>query len=301
MNNSRRKFIKASAFTLGASVLPWKNFLAQGLSIEREHTMRVLRNNVGIFTDRGGTIAWLMSDSGLAVVDTQFPASAKKLIAELRKTTDKKLDLLVNTHHHGDHSAGNFAFKGIVDTIVAHENSKTNQMRVAEKRNQMDSQLFPNTTYKDTWSSKVGDEVISLKYFGSAHTDGDSVVHFENANIAHLGDLLFHKRHPYVDISSGASIQSWIEVMENIHKHYSSDTLFVWGHASDPEKIVGDGQALLEKRDYLTKVLEFVGKEIAEGKSKEEVLKATEIPGTDGYDSRGIERPLGAAYDELSK
>lgn len=300
MDNSRRKFIKASAATLGASVLPWNNFLAQNLLSPAEYTMRPLRNNVGVFTDRGGTIAWLMSETGLAVVDTQFPASAKKLIAEFRKTTDKKLDLLVNTHHHGDHSAGNFAFRDMVDTVVAHENSKTNQMRVAENRNQMDQQLFPNTTYKEQWSGKVGEETITLNYFGSAHTNGDSVVHFENANIAHLGDLLFHKRHPYVDTSSGANIQSWIEVMEKIHKHYNADTLFVWGHAKNTEEIVGDSQALLEKRDYLTKVLEFVGKEISAGKSKEEVLKTTQIPGTEGYDSRGIERPLGAAYDELS-
>jgi len=300
MNKSRRKFIKASALSLGASVLPWKNFLAQHSAVSGTYNMRPLRRNVGIFTDRGGTIAWLMSENGLAVVDTQFPASAKILIEELRKTTDRKLDLLVNTHHHGDHSAGNFAFKGMVDTIVAHENSKTNQMRVAENRNQVEQQLFPNTTYTDFWSGKAGSEIISLKYFGRAHTNGDSVVHFENANIAHLGDLLFHKRHPYVDMNSGASIESWIEVMEKIAKHYSKDTLYVWGHASDPEQVVGDSKALLEKRDYLTKVLEFVSKEISEGKSKEEILKATEIPGTDGYDSSGIERPLGAAYDELS-
>ena len=301
MKSSRRKFIKASALGLGASLAPWQDFMAKAFLQNQEHVMRPLRNNVGIFTDRGGTIAWYLTPNGIAVVDTQFPASAKKLIGELRKTTDRKVDLLVNTHHHGDHSAGNFAFKGMVDTIVAHENSKKNQMRVAENRNQMDSQLFPNTTYTESWAGKVGEETISLKYFGSAHTDGDSVVHFEKANIAHLGDLLFRKRHPYVDTSSGASIQGWIEVLEGIIKHYSKETIFVWGHANNPEDIVGDVTALEEKRDYLTKVLDFVNKEIAAGKSEEEVLKNTEIPGTEGYDSRGIERPLGAAYQELSK
>ncbi|MEM6801205.1 MAG: MBL fold metallo-hydrolase [Bacteroidota bacterium] len=298
--SSRRTFIKASALGLGSSLLPWQNFFAQSFQ-PQEYVMRPLRNNVGVFTDRGGTIAWLLSENGIAVVDTQFPASAKKLIGELRKTTDRKLDLLVNTHHHGDHTAGNFAFEGMVDTIVAHENSKKNQMRVAEERNQMATQLFPNTIYKDTWSGKVGEETISLKYFGAAHTDGDSVVHFENANIAHLGDLLFRDRHPYVDTSAGAIIQSWIEVLEEILKHYDKETLFVWGHAKEAEDIIGDSEALIKKRNYLTAVLEFVNKEISEGKSLEEVLKATEIPGFPEYDSRGIERPLKAAYEELSK
>ena len=99
--------------------------------------------NVGVFTDRGGTIGWLMSDDALVVVDTQFPNSAEKLIEVIKEKTDRKLDILLNTHHHGDHSGGNIAFKEMVNKVVAHKNSKANQQRVAEERNQVEKQLYP--------------------------------------------------------------------------------------------------------------------------------------------------------------
>ncbi|MCK7530603.1 MAG: MBL fold metallo-hydrolase [Marinilabiliales bacterium] len=73
--------------------------------------MTPLRNNVGFFTERGGTIGWMISKDGLVVVDTQFPEQAQHLIEAIRKQSGRQIDLLVNTHHHGDHTGGNIAFK----------------------------------------------------------------------------------------------------------------------------------------------------------------------------------------------
>ena len=114
---NRRTFLKQAGLIGSASLFPtkklWNALWQDG------YQMKPLRNNVGIFTERGGTIAWLVEKDGLAVVDSQFPDQANHLIEELKKQSDRKIDMLINTHHHGDHSAGNIAFKGKVNQVVA--------------------------------------------------------------------------------------------------------------------------------------------------------------------------------------
>ena len=90
--------------------------------------MSSIRNNVGLFTERGGTIGWMISENGIVVVDTQFPEQSVHLIDEIKKQSGRKIDLLINTHHHGDHSGGNISFKGITNMLLAHENSRKNQV-----------------------------------------------------------------------------------------------------------------------------------------------------------------------------
>ncbi len=294
----RRHFLQTSALT-GVSLLASKNLLAQLLA-DDPYKMRDLRGGVGIFTEKGGTIAYLITKEGMAVVDTQFPEQSEHLIAALRKINDERpIPYLINTHHHGDHSSGNIAFKGIAQKVVAHANSAKNQRSVAEKQNSVEKQLFPDTTYTGSWKQKVGDEAIKMHYFGAGHTDGDSIVHFENANIAHMGDLLFNGRYPFVDASAGASVKSWIKVLDKTLKTFDKKTLFVFGHAFDPEKITGGQEEIKLFKDFLEKTVVYVEKEVKTGKSKEEILKVTSIPGVTYMQGTGLERSLGPVYDEV--
>lgn len=294
----RRQFIQAAALT-GVSLLASKNLLAQLLA-EDTYKMRDLRGGVGVFTEKGGTIAYLITKEGIAVVDTQFPEQSEHLIAALRKNNAQPIPYLINTHHHGDHSGGNIAFKGIAKNVVAHANSAQNQRNVAEKQNSVEQQLFPDTTFTDIWKQKVGEESIKMHYFGAGHTNGDSIVHFENANIAHLGDLLFNGRYPFVDASAGASVKSWIEVLDKTQKTFDKNTLFVFGHAFDPEKITGGQEEIKLFKDFLKKTVAYVEKEVKAGKSKEEILKVASIPGVTYMQGTGLERSLGPVYDEVA-
>ena len=298
--SNRRTFLKSAGILSGAALLPWQRLMAD-VWFKPHYEMRPLRKNVGVFTDRGGTIGWLMSDEALVVVDTQFPNSAEKLVGVIKEKTDRKLDILLNTHHHGDHSGGNIAFKDMVTKVVAHKNSKVNQQRVAEERDQVDKQLYPDTTFETHWSESVGGETITATWFGRAHTDGDAVIHFENANVAHMGDLLFNRRHPYVDTTSGANIQSWINVLDAISKKYDKDTLFVFGHAGEGHDITGSQADLKVMQHYLKKVLDFTRAQLKAGKSAEQILQATTIPGAPEFRGPGAERPLRAAVAELAE
>ena len=295
---NRRSFLQNTAFTMGAFTLAQHNILSALFQEPWKITM--LRNDVGIFTERGGTIAFLLSKDGIVVVDSQFPDQSKHLIDELKKKNEQPFKLLINTHHHGDHSGGNISFKGIVEHVLAHENSKKNQENSARQNKSEDKQLYPDQTYTNTWCQKVGKEKICLHYFGAGHTNGDSFIHFQHANIVHCGDLVFNRRHPYVDRSAGANIKSWINVLDKALNKFNKKTIYVFGHAGTGYEVTGKADDLKVFRDYLGNVLKFVEGEIKAGKTKEEILKASAIPGSDQWKGDGIQRPLTAAWEELT-
>lgn len=294
----RRSFIKQSVFTLGA--LSISQQLSLKWLMQDGYKITMLRNDIGIFTERGGTIGFLLSNDGIVVVDAQFPFQSKNLIGELKKRSEKPFRKLINTHHHGDHSAGNIAFKGLVDHVLAHANSKTNQERVAKEQKSEDKQYFPTQTFTDKWSEKIGKEKINLHYFGAAHTNGDSVVHFQHANIVHLGDLLFNRRHPFIDRSAGANIKNWMTVLDKTAKTFDKKTIYIYGHAGEGHEVTGTRDDLEKFRDYLGKLLKFTESEIKAGKTKEEILKNTALPGENEWKGDGFQRPLQAAYEELT-
>lgn len=296
---NRKIFLQQSSYCIAGWSLLQKNIIHALASEPWKITM--LTDSVGIFEERGGTIAFLLSKSGIVVVDSQFPEQSKNLIGELKKKSEKPFRLLINTHHHGDHSSGNISFKGIVDHVLAHENSKKNQEKSAKQNKSEDKQLYPDKTYSTSWCEKIDKENICLYNYGPAHTNGDSFIHFEHANIVHCGDLLFNRRHPYVDRSAGASIQNWIGVLNKGLGKFDKKTKYVFGHSGPGYTIRGTQDDLKAFRDYLEQVLKFVEKEIRAGKTKEEILKASIIPGGEQWGTDGIQRPLGAAYDELTE
>ena len=300
MQINRRQFLQTSGFALSASLLPTQTLLKILLAPAGE--MKLLRNKMGIFTERGGTIAWMIDKEGIVVVDTQFPDTAPHLIEEIKKQSDRKIDLLINTHHHGDHSGGNIAFKGMVEKVLAHRNSKANQERVAKANNREDTQLYPDTVYDTEWSQKIGNEIITLRYFGPGHTNGDSFIHFENANIVHCGDLMFNRRFPFIDKSSGASIKNWIKALGKAQKAFDKDTIYVFGHAAEGFPVTGTQADLKAMQNYLNKLLKYAQKEIKAGKTKEQFTSAKLefIPGAPEWKGQGIERSLTAVWEELA-
>ena len=295
----RRQFITNAgiSFTLLA-LYQNKGFAA--LLQDPAYKLTLLRNDVGIFTEQGGTIGWMVNKDGIVVVDSQFVDPARHLITELKKKSAKPFKYLINTHHHGDHSGGNMAFKGIAEHVVAHKNSASNQKRVALEQKKDDQQLYPDLTFDKTWKAKVGNQKIVCKYFGAAHTNGDSIIHFQNANIAHMGDLVFNRRFPFIDRTSGASVAGWIEVLEKTLKEFDSDTQYIFGHALDPQKVTGTKEDVKAMQNFLEKMLAFVGNQIKSGKSKDDILKAESIPGAEDFKGQGIQRSLTAAYEELT-
>lgn len=296
----RRSFIKNTAFSMGALALLNQSSLAQFLA-DPAWKIKMLTTEIGIFSEKGGTILFMITKKGVVVIDAQFPDTAQHLIDEIKKKTNKPFRLLINTHHHGDHTAGNFAFKGIVPHVLAHANSKINQEKVALTQKTEIKQFYPDQTFTDTWCEKIGKEKICLHYFGAGHTNGDSMVHLQNSNIVHMGDLVFNRRHPYIDKTAGADIANWIVLLEKATKTFDNNTIYISGHAGTGHETTLNKEDVLLFRDYLENVLKFTDAEMYAGKTKEEILKATEIPGSPQWKGDGIQRSLTAAFEELSQ
>lgn len=300
MKLTRKQFLKSGALLTGGLILP--GFKFYNPFQEPTYKFTTIRNNIGIFTERGGTIGWYATNDALVVIDSQYPESAKNLIEGLKQKTQRKIDILFNTHHHGDHTAGNIVLKDYTNKIVAHENCKALQ----EKNyggNPEKPQAYPTATFTNTWGENIGKEKVVARYFGPAHTGGDSVVHFENANIAHVGDLVFNKTFPFIDANGGGSLTDWPDVLEKILKHYDNDTAFIFGHSIADEFLVGSKKDISKMRDYLTSLVEFVSGEIKKGRTKEEIAAAASIPGFEEMKERwqgARKMNLERAYDALS-
>jgi glyoxylase-like metal-dependent hydrolase (beta-lactamase superfamily II) len=261
-----------------------------------------LRRNVGTFVGQGGTIGWLVNKDAVVIVDSQFPNSARTCLNGLEQKTSIPFDLLINTHHHRDHTSGNPVFKPKVNHIVAHKNVPDLMRKASDKK---DSELaLPDTTYQTSWKHTVGDETVHLTYYGPAHTGGDSVIYFEKANVAHMGDLVFNRAFPFIDRPGGASITNWIKVLEQAANNLPDDALFIFGHGNSNYGITGTKKDLKVKQNYLSALLEYTQKGIDAGTPKTELMNKKTLAGFEEFDAPGWSLPLSAnievAYAELT-
>jgi cyclase len=295
---NRKSFLQKTGIASGFLLLSnYKSFAK--VFTAAGYTVEMLTKEVGIFIERGGTILFYLGKKGITVVDSQFPDTAANLIKDLKEKGKTKFQMLINTHHHGDHTGGNFAFKDLLTTVVAHENSLANQKAGAVRAKNEDKQLFPNTTFKDTWKKKIGNEKVALYYFGPGHTNGDIAVHFTKNNVVHVGDLVFNRRFPFVDKSTGANIKNWVTVMQKLQSTFNDDVKYICGHSADGYKVVLNKSDLKAFENYLTQLLVFVNSKVKEGISKADLLKFKEIPNAPEWKGGGIERSLEAAWSEI--
>ena len=320
MSTTRREFLAKSALAALAATLG-RPHLAGAFQVQAQPVFTPIRRNVGFFTMRGGTIGYLASPGGVAVVDSQFPPEARAFLAGLNeRTANRAVDALINTHHHGDHSGGNAAFRGVARKVVAHATAAEHmrqapgaaapapppasaQPPAAQPAAQAAEQLYPDTTFTDTWSADIGDERVRARHYGRAHTSGDSVITFERANVAHMGDLMFNQRHPVVDRAAGASIRNWMTVLERTPRDHAADTVYIFGHANTGLPVTGSSAELGQFRDYLGALLAFVESQVKAGRSREEILAMREpLKGFETFGRFGQPGPrdaLTCAYEEV--
>ncbi|WP_234568611.1 MBL fold metallo-hydrolase [Rhodohalobacter sp. 614A] len=259
----RADFLKQLAFlSAGSALLP-------KLKFPKDSPFTELRNGVGIFTMQGGTIGWLTTDDAIVAIDSQYPDPAEKFVSGISSYGGGPEKVLFNTHHHGDHTGGNPVFAENGYRIIGHANVPDLQRIAAE--GQENQPTVPDTTFEEDFDLSVGNETIHAKYYGPGHTKGDSVIWFEHANIAHMGDLVFNRLYPYIDRGGGAMIANWIPLLEQVADEADSDTLFIFGHGNPEFGVTGSSEDLLHLRDFFSHLMEYTRKGITAGKSKDEI------------------------------
>ncbi len=246
----------------------------QDMSDVQIETIRVA-DGVYMLTGRGGNIGLSVGDDGPFVVDDQFAPLTDKILAAIAEVTDGAVRFVLNTHWHGDHTGGNENFGEAGSIIVAHDNV----------RRRLSSEQFssffggstppspdaalPVVTFTDTVTLHFNDEEIHVFHVDPAHTDGDSIVWFRNANVVHMGDVFFAGRYPFIDLGSGGSVDGMIDAANRVLESIDPETRIIPGHG--PVSTIED---LQEYREVLTTVRARVMRHIAQGHSMDETIVA---------------------------
>ncbi|MGP1831648.1 MBL fold metallo-hydrolase [Shewanella frigidimarina] len=214
-----------------------------------------LDNNTYMFIGAGGNIAVSAGDDGILIVDDQFAPLADKITAALNDIQPGLPKYIVNTHYHGDHTGGNAHF-GQTGSILAHHNV----LKRLKADNSTPASALPVITYEDNISIHFNQDTLEVIHLGPGHTDGDSVVMWQKANIIHMGDLYFKDRFPYIDLAAGGSVTGYRENVSLILDRLDNKTKVIPGHGA-----LADKNALLKFKHMLDDSINWMRGEIEMG------------------------------------
>jgi cyclase len=178
----------------------------------------------------GNTAVWVMAN-GVLLVDTKLADNGQAILDEVKKVTDKPVTHIVNTHTHGDHTGSNQFFPGSVQ-IVVHEKTAANMAKMPVFQEAANKQGLSDRTYKDKLTLFNGKEEVELRYFGPAHTDGDSFVVFKSARVMHSGDAFANKGTPFIDRGNGGSGVGYPETLKKAAREIKNVDKVIPGHSA---------------------------------------------------------------------
>lgn len=223
----------------------------------------------------GGNIGVSAGEDSVFIVDDQFAPLVPKITAAIARISPKPVQFVLNTHWHFDHTGGNEAFGRNAAIIVAHENVRrrmsTDQFIEFMKLEQPASpaKALPVVTFTASISFHLNGEEIRVVHVPRAHTDGDALVYFTGSDVVHMGDTFFNGLYPFIDTSSGGTIDGMIAACDTVLGSVTDKTRIIPGHGP-----LASRADLRSYRDMLATVRERFRKAIAEGKSDEEIARA---------------------------
>ncbi len=230
-------------------------------------------DGVYMLMGQGGNIGLSVGESGPFVIDDQFAPLTEKILAAIAEVSDGDVRFVLNTHWHFDHTGGNENFGEAGALIVAHENVRR-RMSVDQFMEAFDRAVpaappiaLPIITFTDGVNFRWNGETIRVVHVENAHTDGDAIVMFEDANVVHMGDTYFNGRYPFIDVQAGGGIEGVIAAADWVLESVDSQTKIIPGHGalSGPEE-------LRAYRDMLITVRDRIRMMINDGMSVDEVV-----------------------------
>ena len=217
-------------------------------------------SNIGLFI---GDEHVLLVDDGMAYITAD-------LLATVEELAGKPADFVVNTHVHGDHVGSNAALAGEGAVIFAHENLRE---RLAAKPEDAGGPAgLPVVTFGDAVTFHVNGQEAYVFHVAAAHTDGDAVIHFRDANVIDAGDLFFNYMFPFIDLDSGGTVDGYIAGQQRIIAMSDGDTRIIPGHGS-----LADRDDLQVAVDMLVDSRQRVKKLVDAGMSAEEAVAANPL------------------------
>lgn len=188
----------------------------------------------------GGNIGASVGDDGIVIVDDQYAPLADKIQAALKGITDKPVRFVINTHYHEDHTGSNEYFQKTAP-IIAHDNVRKrleeggvagNGASVKFDAKPQPKGALPIITFDHDVTVHLNGEDIRALHFPAGHTDGDSIIYFPKSNVVHMGDDFVTYGFPFIDVSSGGSIDGMIDGVEKAIAQLPADVKVIPGHGS---------------------------------------------------------------------
>lgn len=265
--------------------------------------VQTVRDNISMLIGQGGNIGVSTGADGVIVIDDQYAMMTDKIMDEVKKLSDKPVRFLINTHWHQDHTGGNENFGKAGVTIVAHENVRK-EMSVEHVMKAFNRTIpasppeaLPVVTFDCSIAFHLNGDDVKVTHVGPAHTNGDSIIYFAKANVLHTGDVYFNGMYPYIDSSTGGSIEGVIGAIDEALKFVNDDTRVIPGH--------GPLSGVKEMREYqamLKTVADRIRPMIKEKKSREDVVAAKPTADLDATWGNGFLKPdiwVGIVYDGM--
>ena len=251
-------------------------------------------DGIHVIMGRGGNIGVSVGADGVFMIDDQFAPVSAKLRELIAGVSDKPIRFLLNTHFHGDHTGGNENLGSSGVTIFAHDNVRERLLGMGAP-----AVALPVVTFNDTTTFHMNGQTIHVFHAVNAHTDGDALVHFREANVIHMGDTYFNGFYPFIDVAAGGSLDGTLAAVETSLALAGENTRIIPGHGP-----MSNRAELIAYRDMLIAARGGIKPLIADGKTVEQVIAAKPTSGLDAEWGDGFlnpERFVRIVYASLSK
>jgi glyoxylase-like metal-dependent hydrolase (beta-lactamase superfamily II) len=281
---SRRHFVASTIVaTTGVWLMPRRLFAVaespvitiRNAAATAKINVTKLRGNVSVLEGSGGNIAVLTGSDGKLLVDAGIPGSRPRITEALTGLSSDPVKHLINTHWHFDHTDGNEWLHSVGAEITAHENTRKH---LAETTRVEDWNFtfppappgaLPTKLFDNEQTLHLNGSTLALKKYSPAHTDSDISVEFTDADIIQVADTFWNGHFPFIDYSTGGSIDGMIRAAETNVARVGDKTIVIPGHGP-----IGNKSQLIEFRNMLVTVRDKVGALKKQGKSRDEVVAA---------------------------
>ena len=232
-----RSILISMALGLTAGATGMTPVLAQQQDFSKvEITTTKLSGTLYMLMGEGGNIGVSAGDDGVYLIDDQYAPLSEKIMAAVKAISDKPVKYVVNTHWHGDHTGGNENFGKVGAAIIAHEAVRARMEKGGELAAfkmvvpPAATGALPVITFSDNVTLHQNGQAARVMHMQPGHTDGDAIIHWPAANVIHTGDTFVNGRFPFIDASSGGTLNGIIKTAETVLALSDDKTKIIPGH-----------------------------------------------------------------------
>jgi cyclase len=251
-----------------------------------------LNDSLYMLTGAGGNLGLVVGKDATFLVDAQYEQMVPKIRAAVDAISKKSIRFVINTHWHFDHTGGNDIMGNSDAVIVAHDNVRK---RMSTKQaieflgltfEPSPAKALPSLTFQDSVTFHLNGETIRVVHMPNGHTDGDAIVHFQNSNVIHMGDLFFNGLYPFIDTYSGGNVDGVIAAADKVLAMADDNTRLIPGHGPLARKA-----DLKAYRDMLAAISTRIKAQMKDGKKMDEIVAAKPTADFDAKWGKGFIPP----------